>query len=252
MRDSVGAVFDEWSALLRVAGGRSVLPDRGDVGPLTARYAPFLRPMDRPVVLAHLAQSLDGRIALPCGQSQWISGQEDLVHTHRLRALADAVVVGAHTVERDDPQLTTRLVTGPNPLRVVLDPRRRLRPDHQVFDTAAAPTLLVGAVEAPAPDGVETLLLPATDGVLDPASIVAALGARGVRRILVEGGGITVSRFLAAGCVDRLHLVVAPVLMGHGRPALDVPLASALADCPRPPTRVEALGEDWLFDCELR
>lgn len=245
-------MYDEWAGLLSVAGGSSALPDRTDAGPLTARYAPFLRPMDRPVVLAHLAQSLDGRIALPCGASQWISGQEDLVHTHRLRALADAVVVGAHTVERDDPQLTTRLVEGPNPLRVVLDPRRRLRPDRQVFDTSVAPTLLVGGIDVPAPPGVETLVLPATEGVLDPVALVAALGDRGVRRVLVEGGGITVSRFLAAGCVDRLHLVVAPVLLGHGRPALDLPLASALGDCPRPPTRVEALGEDWLFDCELR
>lgn len=239
---------DEWSGLLdrARAGGPP-----GE-GVLSERYGPFLRASSRPVVLAHLAQSLDGRIALPCGTSRWISGEADLVHTHRLRALADAVVVGAHTVERDDPQLTTRLVEGPSPLRVVLDPRRRLPATHRVFDTTAAPTLLVGGVDLPAPSGVESLALPLRDGLLDPVGIVDALARRGVRRVLVEGGGITVSRFLAAGCVDRLHLVVAPVLLGVGRAALEVPLAAALEDCPRPPTRVERLGDDWLFDCELR
>ena len=212
------------------------------------RYLPFLGPppTGRPRVLAHLAQSLDGRIAMPAGESQWISGDADLDHTHRLRALSDAVVVGALTVLRDDPRLTTRRVRGPSPLRVVIDPRGRLDGSQGLFHDGG-PTLVVG------PSGTEAQRLeqPLIEGLIDPRGLLDALQRRGIRRVLIEGGGVTVSRFVAAGCVDRLHLVVAPLLVGHGRPALSLPLGQTLSSCPRPPTRVDALGQDWLFDCAL-
>src|ERR1019366_1016631 len=73
-------------------------------------------------VLGRVAQSLDGYIATRSGESMWISGPDDLRHTHQLRALCDAVVVGAKTIRADNPRLTTRLVDGPSPVRVVLDP----------------------------------------------------------------------------------------------------------------------------------
>lgn len=207
----------------------------------------------RPSVVAHLAQSLDGRIAVPGGASQWISGPEDLVHTHRLRALCQAVVVGAETVRCDDPRLTVREVRGPDPLRVVLDSRARLGPEHLVFRDAAAPALRVRSTPAgaePAP-GIEELVLTAPDAVLPVPALLEALAGRGVQRVLVEGGGRTVAGFLEAGCLDRLHLVVAPVLLGAGTPSLAASAALPLDACPRPRTRVLPLGGDWLFDCDL-
>src|SRR4029077_2698892 len=97
----------------------------------------------RPITIGHIGQSLDGFIAMRSGESHWITGKQSLLHMHRLRALCDAVVVGAGTVAADDPQLTTRLVPGPSPLRVVLDPGRRLGADHRVFTDDAAETLYV-------------------------------------------------------------------------------------------------------------
>jgi len=116
------------------------------VTPQTSLFGPLLA-ADSPFVLGRLAQSLDGFIATRSGESHWISGPEDIAHTHRLRALFDAVVVGAGTIRADDPQLTTRLVEGPSPVRVVLDPERRLGAGYRVFRDGP-PTLLLCAPES--------------------------------------------------------------------------------------------------------
>ncbi|MEN0061690.1 MAG: RibD family protein [Myxococcota bacterium] len=219
---------------------------------LAALYAPLLgaEMASRPYVVAHLAQSLDGCIALPAGESQWISGHDDLVHTHRLRALCDAVLVGARTVMHDDPQLTVRHVEGPHPLRVILDPRGRLNANYQVFEGGPERTLVVARAPRPDLEGrVEVVLLPSDEAWVAPSVVLEVLAQRGIQRVLVEGGGITVSRFLEAGLVDRLHLVMAPLLVGLGRPSLSGSLGATLASCPRPSTRVWPLGQDWLFDC---
>ena len=99
----------------------------------------------RPFVIAHLGQSLDNQIATASGDSNYVTGAANLDHLHRLRALADAVVVGAGTIAADDPRLTTRRVEGPNPVRVVIDPARRLDRGARVFADGEAPTLVVHA-----------------------------------------------------------------------------------------------------------
>lgn len=175
---------------------------------------------------------------------------------HRLRALCDGVVVGAGTVAADDPQLTTRLVAGRNPLRVVLDPARRLDEHHRVFSDESAQTLYVCARSLKHPDerrfgralivGIED----SADGV-DVAALMRVLRACGCSRIFVEGGGITVSMFLKANLLDRLHVAIAPLIIGDGRPAIRLPACAVLDDCHRPRYRVFRMGGDVLFDCEF-
>ena len=230
---------------------------------LLNRYLPLLAPQ---LVIGQLGQSLDGRIATANGHSHYVTGPESLVHLHRLRALVDAVVVGAGTVLADDPQLTVRHCPGPNPLRVVLDPLRKLPPHRRLFCDGQAPTLVLAAVPAPVPAAVpvpapapaanraETALLSVADdgSGFAPAEVLSLLAARGAHRILVEGGGITVSRFLAAGALDRLHVVVAPMLIGSGRPGLTLPAIDHLDQALRPAHRRESLGEDVLYELQLR
>ncbi len=220
------------------------------------RFTPILGThSDRPFVIGHLAQSIDGHIALDCGASQWISGPDDLVHTHRLRALVDAVLVGTETALRDNPRLTVRETEGPNPLRVVLDPNGRLDAAcHLCRDTSAETLILVKAGSVPPSGRLGTARVREVhdeDGFVHPRAVLAALHEEGVRRVLIEGGGITVSRFVEAGLMDRLHLTVAPLWLGEGRPALHLPGVGNLQDALRPPCRVDNLGDDVLFDFDL-
>ncbi len=242
-----------WQAVLARRAGRPSPPAGSELDDL---YAPLCRPDDgSSFVVGHLAQSLDGRIATHSGLSQWLSGEEDLLHTHRMRALFDAVVVGCNTVEQDDPQLTVRHCAGPNPVRVVIDPERRLDGRQRVFRDGVAPTLvLVGADSGGAGSTLgqaEILRLSRTQSGFDPHEIRRALAARGLLRLFVEGGGITVSRFLAAGALHRLQLTVAPVLLGSGRPSVLLPEVAHLRDCLRPAMRRFTLGNDVMFECDF-
>ena len=215
---------------------------------------------EQPMAVGHLGQSLDGFIATHAGDSRFVTGQENILHLHRLRALCDAVVVGAGTVAADDPQLTTRLVDGPSPLRVVIDPARRLDAGRKVFCDNEAETLyvcaksLVKAGESTFGGAVVAGLDEHPDGAgsVNVAALVRMLHARGCSRIFVEGGGVTVSMFLEANLLDRLHVAIAPLIIGDGRPAIRLPARALLGDCRRPGYRVFRMGGDVLFDCDLR
>ena len=236
---------------------------------LDARLAQARAPASEPVrawALAQLGQSLDGCVATAAGDSYFVTGPQSLVHLHRLRALSDAVLVGAGTVAVDDPLLTTRHVPGPHPVRVLLDPAARLDGGARVLRDAAAPTLWLcdsrhahaARDKLPAGSAAEVL---AVEGLLDAAEpargpdlarAFSALAGRGLRLLLVEGGGVTVSRCLAAGVLERLHLVIAPVIIGAGRRGLQHPGPPRMADCARPAARRLVLGEDVLWDLDLR
>lgn len=203
--------------------------------------------------LAQLGQSLDGRIATESGHSHYINGFEALAHLHRLRALADAVVVGAGTACADDPQLTVRHVSGAHPARVVLDPRGRVGGHLGLFKSATPPTLhLTGpGLSLPKSHAIRHELALNDAGQFDPAVVIALLHRCGYRRILVEGGGITVSQFVEAGALDYLHLLVAPLLIGSGRPGLQMTPITTLESALRPRMRTFACGNDTLFDVDL-
>lgn len=239
----------QWRAVLARRRGAAL----GSIGAgeLEALYGPLcaIAP-GQSFIVAHLAQSLDGKIAAENGASRWISGDEDLCHTHRMRALADAVVVGADTVLHDDPLLTVRRCSGVSPVRVIIDPMRKLPPHHKVFTDRSTRTLVIAADREGTPlDDVETIVLPREDRVIGPAAIKAALAARGLHWLFIEGGGVTISNFLRAGCLDRLQITVAPVLLGSGRPSLILPAIAAPSLGLRPQIRRLSLGADTLFEC---
>ncbi|HSO84073.1 RibD family protein [Thiocapsa sp.] len=220
-------------------------------------YLPLCRPHPGPVeVIAHLGQSIDGYIATADGDARFVTGEANIRHLHRMRALSDAVLVGAETVAADDPRLTTRLVPGPHAVRVVLDPRRRLSPARHLFNDGESATLLCCDRARIRPGEqhhgqAELIGVPAVSDGLDLGALLGGLAERGLRRIFIEGGGTTVSRFLQAGLLSRLQIAVAPLVIGSGRPGVRLPPTERLADALRPATRIFRMGEDVLFDFEL-
>lgn len=167
------------------------------------------------------AMSLDGRTALPNGESQWISGPEARDWVHRLRAGCDAVIVGGGTVRADDPLLTSRGWRDPEPLRVVLSRGLDLPESALLWDPGPAKTLVAHGPEAPAAGrerldrlGVERLELPACE----PRELLGALANRGCNLVLWECGPELAASALRQGGVQQVAAVIAPKLLG-GVPA---------------------------------
>lgn len=205
------------------------------------------------VIVGQFGQSIDARIATASGHSHYINGAEGLAHLHRLRALVDAVVIGVGTAVADNPQLTVRRVAGPNPARVLIDPNGRLPPHARLLADDGVRRLVITMADArpELPADVELVPLAAQNGQLAPPDILAALATRGFRRILIEGGANTVSRFLAAGCLDRLHVMIAPIIIGAGPTSVSLAPVERVEQAIRTPVRAHILGDDVLLDCDL-
>ncbi|WP_193180520.1 bifunctional diaminohydroxyphosphoribosylaminopyrimidine deaminase/5-amino-6-(5-phosphoribosylamino)uracil reductase RibD [Nisaea sediminum] len=181
---------------------------------------------NRPAVTLKLATSLDGKVALANGRSQWITGTGARAVSHQIRATHDAILTGIGTVLADDPALTCRLpgLTARSPLRVVLDGGLRLTPDREVAETAhEVPTLAITAVSEDDPRattlkavGVEVAGdMPVVDGRLDLEAVLKLLAERGITRLMVESGGELATAFLRRELVDELVWFRAPAIIGE-------------------------------------
>jgi GTP cyclohydrolase II len=214
---------------------------------------------DRPYVTLKYAQSLDGRIATATGDSKWISGEPERRVSHALRAACDAVLVGAGTTVRDDPELTVRLVSGASPTRVVLDSTLRLPLSAKVLGPEAA-TLVMTTERSDAgrrrelgARGVGVEVVPGDAGQVDLDAAMARLRALGMESVLVEGGARVITGLLARGLVDRIIVAVAPIVIGRGTEAVESLGVNRVSDGIRLANRsIVPVGDDVLLAWDVR
>jgi diaminohydroxyphosphoribosylaminopyrimidine deaminase / 5-amino-6-(5-phosphoribosylamino)uracil reductase len=209
--------------LLREAGVEVEVLDDALFEKQNEQFAHFMRTR-RPFVHVKLAATLDGRIAASNGESKWITGEAARRRAHELRAEAGAVLVGAGTARADDPLLTPRNLPEepPTVLRVVLDPRLDLPADGRLVRTVYTDPVIVfvgedadhGRANELRELGVEVVSTPFAGDELDLVFVLEELGRRGVRGVLVEGGGETAGRFVGRGLANKMTLFYAPKLLG--------------------------------------
>ena len=181
-----------------------------------------------PFILAKAAASIDGKAALPTGESQWITSEPARKRAHELRADCGAVLVGRRTVLADEPLLTARIPDVVNqPVRIILDRGGQLDENHRVFDSSARTIRVVG------PGAKHRGLVCPMDGQgFNLAALLKLLYEEGITSLMVEGGPSTLGGFIAAGLVDRLHLFLAPKLLGAGINWVTGLSVQTLADAP--------------------
>lgn len=205
----------------------------------------------RPVVVVKVAMGLDGRVALPSGESRWITGEAARERVHRLRAEMGCVLVGSGTAERDRARLTARVPGVVNqPLRVILDPDGQTGADLPCY-SAEAPSLRLVAEGKATRSSDATLSAP--EGRFDLRSVLGTLWDRGVIGVLVEGGPGTWGRFLEAGLADQLKVFVAPRVLGAGPSWMQGAILDRLGGDPAwQLAGVERLGDDVLLTLTTR
>lgn len=248
------------ASVLRIDNGR-VWSDSAfltsDAQALMDLYLPFLNPSkNNSMVIGHIGQSLDAQIATHTGDAFFVTGPENRKHLHRMRALAHAVVVGVETVVTDNPQLTTRDVAGKHPVRVVLDPTARMPEDAGMLRDGAAPTWVIQGCDAEEGDSIDEnitrISLSLHNGRMQMSDVISALAEKGIRRVFVEGGGLTVSGMLTENCLDYFQLAAAPVFVGAGRSSVRFPTVLSMNDAFRPPYSLYRMGADVLWNFDLR
>ncbi len=175
----------------------------------------------RPFISLKYAMTLDGKLAARTGDSKWITGELARTYAHRLRKQHDAILVGIGTVLEDDPELTTRMVQGKNPIRIILDSRLRISLMANVLNPAARTIIFTGLeadafkVEAlNAFPNVEVIRLPLAEGHIPLDLMLIQLQQREITSLLVEGGSQIHGAFKDAGLADRVYAFIAPKIVG--------------------------------------
>lgn len=213
--------------------------------------------MTRPHVTLKLATSMDGRIALSNGISQWITGSQSRARVHEMRAAHNAILVGVGTVLADDPLLTARTVPPPpkQPVRIVADSKLRTSSVSRLLSTPGLGRVVLASVrpakgyhEDEIAETPEIWVIPGEDGRVSPRGLLDRCAVEGLEKIFLEGGGKLAASFIQAGLVDTIEWFRAPILIGgDGLPAVAALGLSEMPDAPRwRTTATERIGDDTL------
>ncbi|MBS82894.1 MAG: hypothetical protein CMD65_02035 [Gammaproteobacteria bacterium] len=200
-----------------------------------------------PYFIGHLAQTLDGFIATKTGESKYISDKENLEHIHRLRALADIIVVGSRTILLDNPKLTTRLVKGTNPIRVILDPNNKLVNNKNKYRCVNKNSIILCS-NSKKNNFYSSVDLPIKNNHFLVKDIKLIFKKFNKKIIYIEGGGKTISFFYKNNILDRMHLCISPSILGNGKSSFIINKNSKIDFFRNLNTEFFKMGRDILYD----
>ena len=207
----------------------------------------------RPHFILKLAQTLDGQIATHSGHSKWITGIQARRHVHRWRSFVDAIIIGANTLNLDNPKLTVRHTSGRSPKPIIVDGRLRANPEASLFTRADA--ILVTGKNTPrqkryafAEKGTELWTFPTSNGIIDLNDFAQHAGENQIVGAIVEGGGQLATAFLKARLIDDVHIYQAPKIIGKGTPGIGELNTNLISESLRlSEVNVQQLGKDILY-----
>lgn len=205
---------------------------------------------ESPYLIAHLAQTLDGFIATNSGESKYISSNDNLTHIHMIRAISDIIIVGYKTVELDNPMLTTRLVTGQSPMRIIIDKNNKLSNKYNVFRNPDNNGYKIIS-DKTYTKKENVFQLPLDKNKFNLNDIYDLIKKLRKKIVFIEGGGATVSEFYNNNKLDRLHICISPSILGKGRSSLMIEKKMSLNEILEHEVRYFQTGTDILCDIEL-
>lgn len=233
---------------------------RGEAERLNEKFYTFMKTR-LPFVGIKIAQTLDGRITDSLGRSQWITSEEARKEAHSIRGDYDAILVGATTVQKDNPELTVRNVRGRNPIRIVLDGRMSVNPKSKIFNTRNAKTILFTSTQALqkkkkltaklAKQGVKVVAI-GHNAEINPPTVLQMLGAFGISSVLIEGGSKTISAFLKHKSVNQIHCFVAPKILGGGLSSISLGVSALAKSIQIVKPSMKVVGSDFLIEGSVK
>lgn len=177
-------------------------------------YSQWARASGKALAVAHFAQSLDGKIATNTGNSRWISGNENLIHAHRMRALCKGVLIGMNTLLRDKPALTVRHVEGENPVKIVVG---NSNADFSSLNAVEDQVVVITNGELSLNRHIRVIKMKSKTGNLDPQEILKVIHKElDICSVYLEGGAYTASNFLIHRALYQVQMYLSPLIFGSG------------------------------------
>lgn len=173
-----------------------------------------------PFSFVHIAQTIDGKIATASGKSKWIGNQENLVHAHRIRALVDAILVGANTFKLDKPRLDVRHVKGDNPIKIII---ANSKLDLDCLSIGETIIFSNNEIEYQSlPENTESICIEQDGNTIITTDLLKVLKQKGIHSLLIEGGSQTIRKFIEDKSIDRIEFHIAPMIFGSGKSGVEL------------------------------
>ena len=203
---------------------------------------------NKKILFGQIGQSLDGKIALNNGNSHYINEKDSITYLHCLRSISDAVLVGVNTIIKDNPLLTTRKVTGSNPIRIIIDPSLKLTNKYKIFKDNNTNIIFTNTSSKKKLKNSIIITFPKKNFT---KNIYKYLKSMSLNNILIEGGPTTLSKFIDLNLLNIMQFIISPTLIGSGIDSLKLKPITNLNKAIRVKNTISKLGKEIIVTLDF-